>query len=439
MRHFEHNPRRITDAQLDRLKATLVELGDLGGVVHDLNSDQVVGGNQRIDAMNLAGAVPTITQTFDPPTPQGTVASGYLEYAGERFGYRAVRWTREQCQRANIVANAAGGSWDWQILADSFDPAMLIDAGLDADALKAMQTDADALGKMLAVELQAETADVGELVDRAAELQEKWQVKRGDLWTIESNSCLGKQHRILCGDSTNAEDVARLTVGEKAGLMVTDPPYAVDYVAKAKDMNRRGYVHSRAKRGAAIAGDELSEEQCSEIWLKAFTLARDIALSEHAAWYVWHAVRATRTFYDVLDSLGILYHQEIIWVKQNFVIGRSDYQWKHEPCFYGWVKGNRPPFLGDKSQTTIWQIDRDANNKPDHPTQKPIACFLPQMTNHLKVGEIAYDPFAGIAPLLVACEQTGRIGRGMEIEPKYVAVSLERLSALGLTCERIAA
>jgi len=274
-----------------------------------------------------------------------------------------------------------------------------------------------------------EMVDPSELIDKAEELQKKWQVHKGDLWQC------GK-HRILCGDSTNADDVERVMWGKKAGLMVTDPPYAVDYIAKAKDMNRRGYVHSRATLGAAIAGDELSEAQCSEIWLKAFTLARNIALSKHAAWYVWHAVRATRTFYDVLDSVGILYHQEIIWVKQNFVIGRSDYQWKHEPCFYGWVKGNRPPFYGDKAQTTVWMIDRDANNKPDHPTQKPIACLLPQMTNHLKVDGIAYDPFAGISPLLVACEQTGRIGRGIEIEPKYVAVSLERLRLLGLECNK---
>ena len=138
MQHYATNPRRITPAQMERLKQTLAELGDLSGIVHDLPSDQVIGGNQRIDAMNLAGAQPTITERFNPPTAQGTVALGYLEWQGERFSYRAVQWSPEQCQRANIVANAAGGNWDWDILRDAFPPELLVSAGLDADALAAM-------------------------------------------------------------------------------------------------------------------------------------------------------------------------------------------------------------------------------------------------------------------------------------------------------------
>ncbi len=132
-----------------RLEDSLKRLGDLGCLVHELTTDEIISGNQRCKALNLYGVTPIITERFDPPTPQGTVAVGYVIASGERFAYRAVKWTREQCQEANIVANAAGGSFDWQILAAEFPAELLVSTGLDSDALAAMQTDADALGKLL--------------------------------------------------------------------------------------------------------------------------------------------------------------------------------------------------------------------------------------------------------------------------------------------------
>ena len=254
--------------------------------------------------------------------------------------------------------------------------------------------------------------------------------KAGDLWALG-------EHRLLCGDSTVATDVERLMGGQKAGVLVTDPPYAVDYVEKARDMNARGYVHSRSTLAAAMEGDGIKERQEEGLWREAFWMAYAAALRENAAVYIWHAYKGTRLLVNLLDDLGMLHHQTLVWVKNNFVIGRTDYQAKHEECWYGWKQGSRPPFYGEKNQTTIWDVARDTNS-PLHPTQKPVAIFEPALTNHLKAGEIAYDPFAGSGTTLIACEQTGRVARCLEIEPRYVNVCLARWEqATGKTAELV--
>jgi DNA modification methylase len=248
---------------------------------------------------------------------------------------------------------------------------------------------------------------------------------------------VGGTHRLLCGDATEAEDVGRLMGGEKAKLLLTDPPYAVDYVEKARDMNGRGYVHSRGTLAAAIEGDGLDEDAARELWRGAFRAAFDHALDGHAAVYAWHAPgRAMLTLYNLLAEMGVLHHQTIIWAKNGFVIGRCDYQWSHEPCFYGWLKGSRPEFYGPKNQTTVWQLPRDTN-APLHPTQKPVACFTPPFENHLKPGGAAYDPFLGSGTTLIAAHRLGRRCFGMEIGPRYCEVVLRRCEAEGLAVEKV--
>jgi DNA modification methylase len=260
------------------------------------------------------------------------------------------------------------------------------------------------------------------------------RVKRGEVWQ------LGK-HRVMCGDSTSAEDVERLMGGAKAVVYATDPPYAVDYVEKARDMNKRGYGHSRAKSSAAIQGDCAQDGKDGDIWRGAFEQAKSIALAEHAAWYVWFAAKLTSAMFAVLDDAGFLHHQTIIWVKNNFVIGRSDYQWMHEPCYYGWIKGSRPPFLGARNQTTVWDVSRDAGNKPEHPTQKPVELFARAIANHATPGEAVFDSFLGSGTTLIAAEQLGRVCYGMEISEKYCTVVLMRWEALtgkqAILCEDI--
>lgn len=240
----------------------------------------------------------------------------------------------------------------------------------------------------------------------------------GDLWGLGD-------HRLVVGDCTDTTTVARLMAGERAKLLLTDPPYAVDYVEKARDMNRRGYVHSRATLGAAIEGDGIEAGQEEALWRGAFLMAYAEAIEEAAGIYVWFADQRTTAIHVLMESLGILHHQHLVWSKPNFVIGRCDYQWKHELCFYGWKQGRRPPFYGSKNQTTVWDVARDTQ-KPLHPTQKPVAIFEPPVMNHLKPSEALYDPFAGSGTAIIAAEAHGRRAFACEVSPKHADTCLAR-------------
>lgn len=223
----------------------------------------------------------------------------------------------------------------------------------------------------------------------------------------------------------------------RASVVVTDPPYAVDYVDKARDMNARGYGHSRSTLAAAIQGDGIDDEQAESLWRASLTVAHEQAAQTHAAWYIWHAPgRAMLTLYNLLAELGFLHHQTIIWVKNGFVIGRCDYQWQHEPCWYGWMKGDRPKYIGEKSQSTVWAESRDTN-VPEHPTQKPLECMARPIRNHGAAGDVVYDPFLGSGTTLIAAHRLGRLCYGCEIECRYGDVVLKRAEAEGLTCERL--
>lgn len=307
------------------------------------------------------------------------------------------------------------------------------------------QTDQDLLAELL-----AGNDPLAELLGRGAEEPEsgllpdadpdalpesvETRCKAGDLWALGS-------HRLWVGDCTDPGGVALLMNGERAKLLVTDPPYAVDYVEKARDMNRLGYGHSRGKSASAIEGDGLDEQKAEVLWRNAFCTAYEAAADDSAAVYVWHAQgRAMLALYNLLASMGFLHHQTLIWRKENFAIGRCDYQWIHEPCFYGWKQGHRPPFYGAKNQTTVWEVSRDAGNKPLHPTQKPVMVFEPPMRNHLKPGEIAYDPFVGSGTSLVAAEACGVRAFCCEVSEKHADTCLARWEAVtGRTAERLEA
>ena len=256
-------------------------------------------------------------------------------------------------------------------------------ARTDGEMLKQLtssfQLDHEALDKMLAETLRAcrsieadtarPEAELGTVVARA---------QLGDLWQLGA-------HRLLVSDAREADEVARLMQGEKAQLIVTDPPYGVDYVTKARDMHALGFGHGVASMAEHVGGDQLDEGELERLWRSTFTLARNVSTS--AAWYIWHDVaHSVRVLYNVLDEVGLLHHQSIVWSKGRLVPGRSDYQWSHEGCFYGWVTGARPAFRGPKNQLTVWELPRD--ERVDHPTQKPLELFVRPILNHSIAGEI---------------------------------------------------
>lgn len=268
--------------------------------------------------------------------------------------------------------------------------------------------------------------DPGPQLDRAEELREKWQTERGQIWEIPSLTTPGKAHRLICGDSTSVEDVEGLMAGEMARLFATDPPYGVDYV---KNAQQRGRL---AVPWQDIEGDDQTGEAIQPFLESAFT-AWLPHLCDNAAWYLWHGMLTQAFFAAAAAAAGLLLHRQIIWVKPHLIIGRGDYHWRHELCFYGWRRGNRPPFYGERNQTSVWDIGYNGNrNSNEHPTQKPVELWYAPMRNHLLMGEIAAEPFCGSGTQLIAAEQLGRLCYGMEIHPPYVAVALERMAGMGL-------
>jgi DNA modification methylase len=170
-----------------------------------------------------------------------------------------------------------------------------------------------------------------------------------------------------------------------------------------------------------------------------FRSATSNALAENAAWYLWHA-QMTQAFYAAAAAAAadLLIHRQIIWVKPSLMFGHGDYHWKHELCFYGWVKGHRPPFYGERNQVTVWEIGNEtAPTDRDHPTQKPVALWDAPILNHTKPGEVVYEPFSGSGTQIIAAEQKGRKCRAIEISPGYVDVAVQRWEKLtGRTAKR---
>jgi hypothetical protein len=202
---YHKNPRQIKDNQFKDLRAWLLELGDLSGIVHDLNSDEVISGNQRMRAIDIAKCEIVIADGPHDPDAQGTVAHGYVIWQGAKYNYRQVRWTERQCEKANIVANKAGGTWDFDTLANGFEMDDLLEWGFEPEELGMFPADDVA-------------DDPGAQIDRAEELREKWGVSLGQMWALG-------EHRLICGDCTDAAVVARVMDGEKARLVFTSPPY----------------------------------------------------------------------------------------------------------------------------------------------------------------------------------------------------------------------
>ena len=229
------------------------------------------------------------------------------------------------------------------------------------------------------------------------------------------------RHRLMCGDSTDAGSVVILMDGQKADLLLTDPPYNVEIVGGSHGES----VESRLKKGAlTIQNDKMSDGDFSDFLHKVFTAA-NAGMKEGACFYVWYASREVINFQSSLNDSGLEVKQELIWNKSSLVMGRQDYQWKHEPCLYGWKEGGSHNWYGDRKQTTVIDFDRPSKSK-DHPTMKPVELFAYQINNSTKSGEAVLDLFGGSGTTLIACEQLGRKCYMMELDPKYCDVIRKR-------------
>lgn len=232
--------------------------------------------------------------------------------------------------------------------------------------------------------------------------------KRGDIYKLG-------RHRLMCGDSTCQTDVEKLCAGRQMDLLITDPPYNVDYTGKTKDALK-------------IENDQMEDESFRQFLRDAF-LTADTVMKPGATFYIWHADSEGYNFRGACHDIGWKVRQCLIWAKNVMVMGRQDYQWKHEPCLYGWKDGAAHNWYSDRTQTTLLEFDRPTRSK-EHPTMKPVPLFDYQIKNSSKNGDAVLDLFGGSGTTIVCCEQNGRDAFLMELDPKYVDVIIDRYEKL---------
>ncbi|MDD7369529.1 MAG: site-specific DNA-methyltransferase [Berryella intestinalis] len=228
--------------------------------------------------------------------------------------------------------------------------------------------------------------------------------KPGDVWTLGS-------HRVKCGSATDADDLENLVRGGVAQLLLTDPPYGVSYTGKTKD-------------GLTIENDSKEDSELLSFLVAAFENAKAV-MGYGAAFYVFHADSKGNIFRNALDTVGLVVRECLVWVKNSLVLGRQDYQWKHEPCLYGWKDGAAHKWYSDRKQTTVLEFDRPTANR-EHPTMKPVPLLAYLISNSTKEGDLVLDVFGGSGSTLLACEKLGRTCCMMELDPHYCDVIIQR-------------
>ena len=294
--------------------------------------------------------------------------------------------TPEQVNALRLVDNKSNESdWDYDLLADEI-------PGLDLSAF-----DFDwGLPEITEEVIEDEAPEVDEDAETIAKLGDIWQLGR---------------HRLMCGDSTSIEDVEKLMGGQMADMLLTDPPYNVSYEGKTKDH-------------LTIQNDSMDNDIFRQFLRDAFSSA-DAAMKQGAVFYIWHADSEGYNFRGACFDIGWKVRQCLIWNKNSMVMGRQDYQWKHEPCLYGWKEGASHLWASDRKQTTV--IDYQRPTKAEiHPTMKPVGLFDYQIKNNTKGGDIVLDLFNGSGTTIMACEQNGRVARCMELDPRYVDACVKR-------------
>jgi len=291
-----------------------------------------------------------------------------------------------------------------KVVLATFDPLSAM-AGKDEELFKALVDGMDDAFRALVAATGEQMVKAGHTEDDAAPPLPEHSISRlGDLW------CMG-DHRLLCADSTNEEAVARLMDGTKADLVFTDAPYNVDY---------EGYTEEHLK----IRNDRMSDAEFKQFLEAAFRSCRS-AVKAGASLYVCHASSAQREFQNALEAAGFDVRCQIIWAKNTFAWGFGRYKFQHEPIFYAYVAGQKDPWYGDKTQSTLWQENKPAANRL-HPTMKPVELISRALLNSSKPGDLVVDLFGGSGSTMIACEKTARASRLMELDPRYVDVTIQR-------------
>ncbi len=367
-----YNPRkslRPGDPTYEKLKASILSFGNVEPIVWNRTTGNVVGGHQRLRVL--------------------------LDLGVEESEVSVVDLTETDEKRLNIALNKIIGEWDDEKLMVLLSEIISTGAdtyptGFDEQELSTMFAD---LSKATAHD---DGFDLGTALERAS------FVERGDVWTLG-------RHRLVCGDATLPEDVALLMDGRKADLIVTDPPYGVSF--KSSD-------------GLTIQNDSIKGDAFYQFLYQSFTNMA-AHLDKGGAAYVFHADTEGLNFRRAFIDAGFHLAGVCIWVKNSLVLGRSDYQWQHEPVLYGFLKNGRHHWYSDRKQTTIWNYDKPKKNE-NHPTSKPLDLLGHPICNSSQEGSLVLDVFGGSGSTLMACEQLGRTCYTMELDEKYASVILRR-------------
>ncbi|MBF0097166.1 MAG: DNA modification methylase [Magnetococcales bacterium] len=365
----------------------------------------------------------------------GMVVDGHLRLkAARRLGMEEVPvvladdLSEAQIKAFRLLANQSANwaQWDDDLLRVELEELRSMDYDLEMTGFDLSEID-----KMLVSEGDGSEEGAGGDESSVPEPPKNPVTRPGDLWVLG-------EHRLLCGDSTKAEDVIRLMNGERAVLFATDPPYLVDYdgTNHPQNSNRKAKVARGDTSGTdgnkdwsatyGVTWDD--SKQGPELYEKFIQAAIDHAITDHAAWYCWHASKRQSMVESVWEKMGAFVHQQIIWNKPSPVLTRTHYLWKHEPCFYGWIRGNRPEKLEDTEPAySVWDIKGlTGDDRPEHPTPKPLECFGIPMRQHVPVGGLCFEPFSGSGSQIMAGEANHRRVYAVEISPVYVDVAVQR-------------
>lgn len=439
------NPRKISPEQLERLVHSLLvfpEMLTLRPIAID-ETYTALGGNMRYRALTAISektpdeidAALDSCRDFHKKTQaeQDNLREHWHKWVQSPTAeiVRADQLTEAQKKEFIIKDNVSFGEWEDGILDADFDPNELVDWGL---------------GELVDEEDEGDADEDGYSDEDAANAPTR--CNPGDVWLLG-------RHRLMCGDSTKEADVARLMGGQQAHLLLTDPPYNVDYQGGTKDKMK-------------IANDNMNDVAFVSFLTAAFGCAI-AAMRPGAAFYVWHADSKGFEFRTALKEVGLTLRETLIWVKNALVLGRQDYQWRHEPCLYGWKDGAAHYFVDDRSQSTVIEdagmdyrklkkdellklvlqltdvsmpntvIYEDKPTKNDiHPTMKPVRLMARLIKNSTRQEELVLDLFGGSGSTLIACEQINRKCFTMEYDPKYCDAILDRWEKLtGETAERL--
>lgn len=419
-----YNPRTMPAAEREKLKASLRAFGLVQPLVARRSDGLLIGGHQRLDAWVeiLRGSGATDEEVADARVPAVLLDIDDADAMALNIALNKISGEWDTVKLARVLTSLETVSVPRLTLTGFTLPetasVIALARGLTPSPAPADQPPAKAAP---AVPVEDEPD-----VSRVDEMRAEWGTELGQMWEIPSAH--GGVHRILCGDSTKPESLARVMRGDVAAVLHTDPPYGVAVVGGDHNPSRTSY-----RSGNRIESDTLSDEELEALLVGAFGACKPY-LTPGAAFYVWHPDTHAPVFVRALTKTLGMYRQIVVWLKTRFVLGRWGYHYKHEPCFYGWVEGAGHRWEGDRTQTTVWEaaapgVDLDRGL---HPTPKPLALPARAIQNHTAPGEVVLDIFSGSGSTMVAAEQTARLCRAVELDPRYVALTLHRMKAAGL-------